>query len=183
MAFDRDERTEEATPRHLEDLARKGQVAYSRELPAAVLLFLVAGPSDSSGRTSSSRCSLFRKGLSLGWDELVAEQGIGSLLVETALGAGVLVLPLLLTAFATVALCGFLQVGFSFETDRLEWKWERLDIVAGAGRLFSAKSLRGAVLRSFEASRRRVDRLRHGRHDDPRSGSTRVDADPGASPR
>lgn len=142
MAFDRDERTEEATPRHLEDLARKGQVAYSRELPAAVLLFLVAGAFRLLGSdVVEPLLALFRKGLSLGWDELVAEQGIGSLLIETALGAGVLVLPLLLTAFATVALCGFLQVGFSFETDRLEWKWERLDIVAGAGRLFSAKSL------------------------------------------
>lgn len=147
MSFDRDERTEQATPRHLEELAKKGQVAYSRELPAAVLLFLVAGAFRLLGSdVVEPLLALFRKGLSLGWNEMVAEQGIGALLTETTLAAGVLILPLLLTAFATVALCGFLQVGFSFETDRLEWKWERLDVVANAARLFSVKSVVALLL-------------------------------------
>ncbi len=142
MSYDRDERTEQATARHLEDLSKKGQVAYSRELPAAILLFLIAGTFRAlGGDIVEPLLGIFRKGLSLGWDHLVSEQGIGALLTDFAMASAMIVLPLLLVAFGTCALCGFLQVGFSIQPERLEWRFERLDVIANFSRLWSMKSI------------------------------------------
>lgn len=85
--------------------------------------------------------AVLRKGLSLGWHELVEQQGIVALLIDTAIGAGIIILPLLLVSFGTVALCGLLQTGFNFHVERLEWRFERLDVVSNMGRLISLKSV------------------------------------------
>lgn len=142
---DREQRTEDATPRRREEAREKGQVAISTELVSA--LGLAAGV----GALALGGAHLAR----VVADELVrglgALSGMGlrdldvpesaALLEESilaVLGAlGMVVLP-------TVAVCvlaGYLQVGLRFAPKAIEADPSKLDPSKGLGRLFSMRAL------------------------------------------
>jgi flagellar biosynthetic protein FlhB len=142
---DRDQRTEEATPRRREDARSKGQVALSSELVAALGLaggvtLLATGGAALARATADG----LARGLSalpaLGTSELDARTSAalirGSL--DGVLGVlAAVALPTVLVA----GLAGYAQVGFRFTPQAVEADPSKLDPLRGLQRVFSARSV------------------------------------------
>jgi flagellar biosynthetic protein FlhB len=147
MAGDDGEKTELATPRRLEDLASKGQFPYSRELAGALLLFLIAAALKASGGgLVASLGALFRAFFTLDARPDVTIAAVPGLFWRVTTTVFGIVGPLLLLALAVATAAGYLQVGVSMNTERMRWRWERLNPVAGLKRLFSVRSVLPLVL-------------------------------------
>ena len=136
---DGQERTEQATPRRLEQAAEKGQVARSRELTTLAMLLvaatalLILGPALIEGLAAQMRA-----GLALD-PKKITDTGQ----ISAALGQAFIDLLLLLGPFLglmlVIALMGPLALGgWSFS---LGFKWEHLNVMKGVARLFSWQSL------------------------------------------
>ncbi len=136
---DGQERTEQATPRRLEQAAEKGQVARSRELTTLAMLLvaatalLILGPALIEGLAAQMRA-----GLALD-PKKITDTGQ----ISAALGQAFIDLLLLLGPFLglmlVIALMGPLALGgWSFS---LGFKWEHLNVMKGVSRLFSWQSL------------------------------------------
>lgn len=141
---DRDQKTEEATPRRRQEAREKGQVALSAELIAGITLltwvgaFLMMGPSTARGvATSLSR--LIQGVGTVGvdsWDlagASVIVQGVG---YDTLGILAALVLPL----FVMGIFVAYAQVGFQITPKALSMDLARINPIKGVGRLFSARS-------------------------------------------
>lgn len=141
---DREQRTEEATPRRREEARERGQVALSTELVAALGLlsglgFLALGGAELAqtlGGQIQSACTRLGE---LGCGELTPEGAAGVLWagVQTALGA--LALVVLPTVFVT-CLTGFAQVGFRLAPKALEMDPAKLDPMRGLQKVLSARA-------------------------------------------
>lgn len=136
------ERTEQATPRRRERARQEGRVARSPDLAGATsLVFGLVGLS------------------ALGWSILA---GLGRVMTSSLGGAGtigldpstvcsiavalagqvaVMVLPLACLMGTAGVIVNVLQGGLFFSWQSVAPKWERVDPVAGLGRLFSARTL------------------------------------------
>jgi flagellar biosynthetic protein FlhB len=138
---DRDERTEEATGRRLDRERSKGNVPYSKEISAAALLIAFVAVLRAAGADLvTALADSYRAALSLRAASRVVDGGLSGLALEIAAPA---LLPAAAGLFASgvvAAAAGFFQVGFSIESERLGLKFERLNPVAGFGRLFGAQS-------------------------------------------
>jgi len=140
--YDRDQKTEHATPRRREEARKKGQTARSQELNTALVLLLgaltlyVTGPIASGGlRHIFSTC------LSDYIHEPISIQSSVSILSGAATAAIMAIAPLLGGVFVAGALASYGQVGFMVSAESLGPKFERLDPARGLRRLFSVKSL------------------------------------------
>jgi flagellar biosynthetic protein FlhB len=139
---DQGERSEEATQQRREDFRNRGQVAQSKEFSSVLLLF--------AGVLLIWLMSRFF--LQQIWE--VFNQTYGDNLVESVRSGdwkqvtsfAFTKLALILTpALAVFWLIGFvstvLQVGFIYNEEALQLRWDRLDPVAGFGRMFSLRAL------------------------------------------
>ena len=139
---DAQERTERATPKKREDARRKGQVPRSVDLGAAAVTLAAAGALQLFGSAAAEGLAgMMARGLEVRGADLVYEDAMLRQLGESAALGLLAVLPLfgamLVAALAAPALIG----GWSFSAEALSFKGERLDPVAGIGRMFSLRSL------------------------------------------
>lgn len=136
------ERTEQATPKRLEDARRRGQVARSRELNiAAVLLagamMLVAA----RPQFGAAMEDLVRRGLAPDPAVLDHPQAMTTALADAGLAALLAFAPLLVV-LALAAVGGALAIGgWVFSTEHIAPKWSRLDPVQGMRRIVSVRGL------------------------------------------
>lgn len=139
---DSSEKTEQPTPKRLEDSRRKGQVPRSVDLgaaavslagAAAVLLFGTNIASDLSHMMSSG---LTVTALELRADDLVARD----LAAELLRGFSA-ILPLLVTVFVAAVAAPALIGGWNFSSEALVPKGNRLNPLSGIKRMFSLKSV------------------------------------------
>jgi len=139
---DRDQKTEEATPRRREEARRKGQVARSQELNTAIVLLLgaitlrLAGPTASAGMREVLTACL---GQHLG--EALTVESASSLVAGVGMGVLKATAPLLAGFMIAGAFAAYCQVGFMISGEALAVKLERLDPVKGFERLLSLRSL------------------------------------------
>jgi len=140
--YDRDQKTERATPRRREEARRKGQVARSQELNTALILLLgaatlyVTGPAASAGlRRIFTLCltDFIRRQITVK-STLSMLTGIGT---STMAAIG----PLFAGVFVAAAFASYCQVGFVISGEALGPKFERLDPMRGIARILSVKSL------------------------------------------
>jgi flagellar biosynthetic protein FlhB len=135
------EKTELATPRRLEELSAKGQFPYSRELSGSLLLFLIAGAFRLMGDSVGTPIMrLFEHCFSLQATADVTLAAIPGLLTDLAAAAASIIAPILLLAVAIAAAAGYLQVGVSFNGQRLQFRWERLNPAAGMRKLLNVRA-------------------------------------------
>jgi flagellar biosynthesis protein FlhB len=135
------EKTELATSRRLEELSAKGQFPYSRELAGALLLFLIAGALKAGGGgIGGPLMRLCEQAFRLTDVSEVSLAAAPALLWRVAGIALGITGPLLALAFAIVLVAGYLQVGVSFNTERLAVRWERLNPIANAKKLCNPRS-------------------------------------------
>ncbi len=136
------ERTEEATPKHLQEARERGEVARSVELTSAalllssVLLFYYTGESflkKLAGTIQETYSSLETVNITV--------ENLPTLANWVLLRGVSIVGPLLIVILAMALLVNYLQVGVIFSTKAIMPKWERVNPGTGLKRIFSSKGL------------------------------------------
>ena len=140
---DGQERTEQPTERRLQRAREQGQVARSRELAnLGLLLTAAAGLMALGPATLSGLVEIVRRGLTPS-REVLAGGGsdLLSTLAATAADALFLLLPLLAALLVVAVLAPLALGGWTFSTEALALKPERLNPVKGLARVFSLNGL------------------------------------------
>lgn len=144
MASDADqgERTEEATQQRREDYRKRGQIAQTRELSSVLLLFssvlIIAVMSQFFLQQINE---LFY--LSFG-DQLVAnirEGHTNSIATFAVTRMAYIILPIMGVYWVVGLASSVLQVGFVYNEEAMQVRWERLDPVAGFKKMFSLRAI------------------------------------------
>jgi flagellar biosynthetic protein FlhB len=136
---DGQERTEQATPRRLQEAANQGQVVRSRELTtlamllAAAVALLVLGPALIEGLAAQVRA-----GLTLDPKKIADTSQIPTVLGQAFIDLLLLLAPFLGLMLVIALLAPLALGGWTFS---LSLKWEHLNVLKGIGRLFSWQSL------------------------------------------
>ncbi len=136
------EKTEEATPKRLQESRDKGQVARSRELTTMSLLltsgfgFLMLGD-----QLVVDIMSLMKESFTASRMDFMDVNNMTIFLEDSIANALIALIPF----FALVMLAAFFAPmalsGWSFSTKALAFKWDKLDPIKGLGRVFSVKGL------------------------------------------
>lgn len=139
---DESQKTEDPTPRKLEDARKRGQVINSREINnwfvlfAATVVVVMSLPD-----IMESLTDLFRNLLEQAWAVPMDQNGLGQALSNVFLRvAGYVILPLLLLSLAG-AISGFVQTGPLFTTDPIKPELSKISPLKGISRLFSKRSV------------------------------------------
>ena len=141
---DKDQKTEEATPRKREEARESGQVALSQELVASLMLCaglasLVLFGGRLAAILGGVLASTLRSLPTLGRDELSVKSAsaiLAGILEPVALEIALYLLPVL----SVGALVAYGQVGFQITPKAVAPKPNKVDPIQGFGRLFSARS-------------------------------------------
>jgi flagellar biosynthetic protein FlhB len=139
---DAQERTEQATPKKLDDARKKGQVPRSIDLGAAAVTLAAVGAlylfgaAAAAGLTDMLREGLMLRPGELAYDDIALRQ-LGDSSARGLLAVMPLFAAMMVAALGAPALIG----GWTFSTEALAFKGERLDPIAGIGRMFSVRSL------------------------------------------
>lgn len=139
---DDSQKTEEPTPKRLEEARNRGQVIYSREVSNWIVLFvmtvlvIIASPGIMSDLQMTLRVFIEQA------HALPADgQGLRLLSRELLLRlAGILLLPMLALLFAGI-ISGFVQVGPLLTFEPIKPDLSKISIFKGFGRLFSSRSV------------------------------------------
>jgi flagellar biosynthetic protein FlhB len=136
------DRTEEATAKRLDEARRKGQIPRSRELSMAAVLMTAALVlySDGSQVAASMRAMMTR---ALSFDRAaIDDPGFMTEALAQATFATLAACGPLFAALVAAAFLGTLAIGgWIFTPAPLAFKFERLDPVAGLGRMFGINAL------------------------------------------
>lgn len=139
---DRDQRTEQPTPKRLQDARERGQVPRSRELAGTAVMvagsatLLTAGGFLAGGLESVMRAALTVEPAELA-DPMAAVRGLTDAVVEAGLGMAPLVAVVVLVALVAPLATG----GFVFSGQALGPDLRRLDPIAGLKRVFGLQGL------------------------------------------
>jgi flagellar biosynthesis protein FlhB len=142
MADQAQDRHLPATERKIKKAREDGQVARSRDLGhfvalAVGLVLLAAG---APGLADWSK-KLLSVGLRFDANTLAQTASMGERLAALSMGALAIVLPLGAAILFAAVLAGVLSGGWNFTWKPLAPKWDKLDPLAGLGRVFSLQQL------------------------------------------
>jgi len=139
---DGQEKTEEATPKRLEEARKKGQVPRSRELTTMAMLFMAAVSMMVMGKSMIEQLSdVMRLGLSVERAKVFDPWAVIEIL-GTALSQSLqLVAPFLLVMVATAFAAPIALGGWAFSTQALAFKTEKLNPLKGLKRIFAVRGL------------------------------------------
>ena len=142
MADDRGQRTEQATPKRLQEARERGNVAGSSEVAPAVTVVAAAGFLSWMGPTwAGSLLSLvptiFGELHAPAWEVVDAEHFLSRVLGQFVMLAA----PIVLAIAAVVIAANLLQVGFVLSGYPLKPDWSRVSLVSGFRNLFSARAI------------------------------------------
>ncbi len=147
------EKTETATPHRREEARKKGQVARSTELNSFALLFfgtlflLFAAPALAADLTR-----LMQHLFGIMSNPPVTTEDATSTLTLVGVRTLAMLAPFFLAAVMIALVVAGSQVGFRFAPEAMQPKFEKLDLVKGAKRLFSKRSLFELVRDVFKLS-------------------------------
>ncbi|MFM1885592.1 MAG: hypothetical protein RL026_749 [Pseudomonadota bacterium] len=136
-----EDRTEKPTQKRLDEARKEGQVPRSRDLSAAAVM-LVAGLAlqGMGGLLGGQMAQLMKGALEITPAEALDAGHMVPALGEAALQAALAIAPILgLTLVAALA-APLLIGGWSFSSTALTPKFERLDPLAGVGRMFALRA-------------------------------------------
>lgn len=144
---DQDQKTEQPTEKRLTDAMDRGQIAKSPELSALFPLLALLGVLGFTLQSAARGVGEYAIGIFTRYAGTPVQVDTVTLqLGECALTTGRAVLPVLLGCVLAAILAGGLQSGFRLAPKAIAFKAERLDPVAGFGRLFSKATLmRGLI--------------------------------------
>ncbi len=137
-----EDRTEQATPKRLDDARRKGDIPRSRELSMASVLMTGALVLYANGaQVGASMRELMTRALTIDRAALDDPDFLTQALARSILAALDACTPLFVSLVAAAFLGTIAIGGWIFTPAPLAFKFERLDPVAGIGRMFSINSL------------------------------------------
>jgi len=136
-----EDKTEEPSPKKLQDARKKGQVAKSIDLTSSIVLlgvmflFLVFGQSlYLNGR------KFLIETFNLITKEDISIQQFKVIALYALKNASIVALPFLFTIMVLGILANILQIGFLFTTENLKFSFDKLNPLNGFKRLFSKRS-------------------------------------------
>jgi flagellar biosynthetic protein FlhB len=136
------EKTEEATPKRLREAREKGQIPRSRELNTMVLLVASAGTLLAFGPAMlEDMITLFESGFTVTRADIFDVTAMARLFIDGILQGFVLSAPLLIVAFAVSLVAPISLGGWSFSTEAIAPKLEKLDPIKGLKRVFGWQGL------------------------------------------
>jgi flagellar biosynthetic protein FlhB len=141
MAENDAEKTEQPTPKRLEEARKKGQVARSTELSAAAVILTVGGGLHFLGGYMGSRFNgLMMTSLSLTREQSVDESLLFSTMTVEAAHALLACAPILGLTLLAALLAPMLLGGWNLSIEALAPDFTRLNPLSGFGRMFSTRS-------------------------------------------
>ncbi|MGH8215627.1 MAG: flagellar biosynthesis protein FlhB [Rhodanobacteraceae bacterium] len=136
------ERTEQATEKRLREAREKGDVPRSRDLSAALIALASVGTLLALRPWMGTHLrKLMRIGLAYGRDQAMGGAAIGAATAAAGTEALKLLAPLFGVALVAALLSPALAGGFTFSTEALMPKPERLNPIEGAKKLVSLRGL------------------------------------------
>ena len=139
---DAQERTEQATPKRLEEARRKGQIPRSRELSAAAVT-LVGGAALYllGGQITGQMAEMMRRSLSVSRDEATDSSYMLSALGTAAADGLWLSAPVLLAITLAAIIAPLALGGWSFSGQAMMPQFSRMNPLEGVQRMFALRSL------------------------------------------
>jgi flagellar biosynthesis protein FlhB len=140
---DKQEKTEDATPRRREESREKGQVSLSQEVTSALILLvglivlIVSGSWFAQGAGTLVANAV--TSLPLQGREELSEAGAAGWMTASAAHMAMAAVALIVPLFAVGLLACYGQAGFMITPAALAWDPARLDPFKGFGRVFSAR--------------------------------------------
>lgn len=136
------EKTEKATPKKRQESRKKGQVAKSADINAALVLFVSVMFLAFMGSWMGERLlHLFTHSLDKKLLYDVTETSIPKLLWELSMEVAIILAPVMISAMAAGVLGNYLQVGFLLSTEAIQMKLERINPLSGFKRIYSVRAL------------------------------------------
>lgn len=136
------ERTEQPTPKRLREAREKGQVPRSRELNTMVLLLVSAGALLLMGSQFLGGLSdIVTNGLTIQRADIFDTSALGRILLELVRHALGTFAPFLILTVLAAVLAPLALGGWTFSSESLTPKLERIDPLKGIERVFSARGL------------------------------------------
>ena len=136
------ERTEQPTPKRLEDARKKGQVPRSRELSMMLVMLVGATALLLLGSRFAGEFSLvMRRGFGFDHGLIAREDAMLAYFAEQIMTAIYMLGPLLIILLITAVMAPALIGGWNFSFQALQPKLERLDPIKGLKRVFGPKGL------------------------------------------
>jgi flagellar biosynthesis protein FlhB len=143
------EKTEEATPKRVDDARLEGQVARSMELNSMAVLLASTGVLYFAGKWMIDTLNNYMGAVFIEAPvKLMNVANIQEILSHATLILFKTLAPLLLTVLVAGILVNVLQVGFTVSTKTLEPKLDKINPIKGFKNIFSAKSL-GELVKSI----------------------------------
>lgn len=139
--FDNEQKTEQATDRHLEEAMEQGRFARAPEL--SVLLVLVAALCALSltATSASEQLGQFFVATFSGFASTPVRTDTASALMgKVIFVVGGVVAPMLVACSGAALLSGGLQTGFRLTPKVFGLNWEKLNVATGFSRIFSSKA-------------------------------------------
>lgn len=141
MAESDAEKTEQPTPKRLEEARKKGQIPRSQELSAAAVVLAVGGGLHYLGGYMGTRLNgLMMASLSLTREQSVDESLMISTLATEMAHALLAIAPILGLTLIVALLAPMLLGGWNLSVEALAPDFNRLNPLTGFGRMFSANS-------------------------------------------
>ncbi|WP_246939892.1 flagellar biosynthesis protein FlhB [Bacillus pinisoli] len=142
LQFFAGEKTEKATPKKRQESRKKGQVAKSQDVNAAILLlFVFLFFWFSGGMMLERMLNLFRKTFEDFMLLELSEETTFSLLFTLLPEIAFIILPVMLVALIGGVMATYMQIGFLFAPEAIKFKLEKLDPIKGAKNIFSMRAL------------------------------------------
>ncbi len=136
------ERTEQATPKRIQQAREKGQVARSRELATTALLLAAAvGFAASGAGMVDGMTRVMRESFVLSSPELLYGVSPLASLLDAILSTLGRLTPFFLLVMLAAVLAPLALSGWSFSVAALAFKWDKLDPIKGMQRVFSLNGL------------------------------------------
>jgi flagellar biosynthetic protein FlhB len=136
------EKTEQPTPKRLEEARRKGQIPRSRDLTAAAVM--LAGGSALymlGGYIAGHMHGMMQRSLSLSREQALDSMYLTPALTSAAIQGFKACMPVLLIIMLAAIIAPLALGGWSFSTESLAPKLERLNPLEGFKRMFSMRAL------------------------------------------
>lgn len=139
---EKDQRTENATPKRIEDSRKKGQIARSRELSTCAALLAAAGAMlVLGGQLGDDLLGSMRGGLDLSRVEAMDDRFLIPSLTAQLYHAGMACAPLFGVLLLAVLAAPIAIGGWNLSAEAITPKFERMNPITGIGRMFSMNGL------------------------------------------
>lgn len=135
---DQDQKTEQPTEKKISEAMDRGMFARSPEITMVFLLAALLGVLGFTAQTASRDVAEYAVGIFTRFPSMRVERDtVTAQLGEMVLVGGRAILPLLGACVLAAFLAGGLQTGFRLSPEAIGFKLERLDPMAGFGRVFN----------------------------------------------